>query len=939
MKNLRFANVGPVPAPWEGSVAEVSAYKYRVFLTCSPGDQAWGRWLRATLESFRIDKDIIGRPTPVGRVPKSLRPIFWDCADPATGAAISVFAGILPTIQAFGAAAKHRGGRRPADRVGTAASGAHSLSKTGVNALFVAHPTDASTLTTPEDKRRHAERAYAQRLVDQARIRQIDERTSAALQASQFLVVLCSPESAACPRIDEQIRRFYAMNRGSRVIPIIVGGEPGHPVRDCFPKSLRYKLSAEREATDECGEPIADARPDDDGTNLTKNRERALQRVAAQLIGLPFEQAEPRFERARTRRSHMRHAAIAAVFAALLAYEGGIAFARQELVGNEVLLDRTVQMVAVLADTAASAARTLGLPRSVSADILENGEDAARDLLTLGADSPRLRYRRAALLIEFARHYAALGQAEGSAELLRARARATEAEVLMRSLAAEVPGNPGWQRDMSDTYDGLGDVLQAQGRLKEALAAYRASAAIAERVATEQLRKELAGKAERESVLTGRQRDLAARYIKAGDVAIALTEKGALDDALESYQASLAIDQRLAAADRNDARWQYGLLVAHEKIGDVFRVQGELEQALASYRSGQAIAEALLAAEPGNLAWRKAFSVSQIKVGDVLAFAGKSEEALASYRLSNSIAERVTTERATDPGIAAWQHHLAISHDRIGSVLHAQGDLVAALREYRISVTIAGRASSADPANSAWQRDLGIAHEHLGEVLQALGDLPGALKEFEGKRAIVARLAEAEPGNSGWQYDLGNSHARIGVVLEARGSFDAALKEYEACLAIGRRFVAADPGNAQWQRDLAVSYQRLAEARLRLGKTAQALAEMRRGRDIIAALVEASQSSPDATPDAAKWAADLARVDGRIATLTGRPLPRPGAPGTTPQAPTLASAPAAAILCESGTCPPVPPGATAPTAAAVQVASDLRSRIEALPAATSKLDN
>ena len=922
MQKLKFDSVGPVPAPWEGSVAEVSAYKYRVFLTCSPGDQAWGRWLRAALESFRIDRDIVGRQTSVGRVPKSLRPLFWDCADAATGATTSssVIAGILPAVQVFGAAIKHRfgglgkgaaGESLPAgqmSRVGTAPSGAF------------AHPT-SPTLETPEDKRRQAQRLYAQRLVDQAHVRQLSARTSAALQASQFLVVLCSPESAQCPRIDEEIRRFNAMHRDGQVIPIIVGGKPGHPVRDCFPESLRYKLSAKREPTDECGEPIADGRPDHDGKNLTRNRERALQRVVAHLIGLPFEQAEPRFERARARRSHMRHAGIAAVFALLLAYEGGIAFVRQELVRSEALLDGTVQTVAILADTAASAARTLGLPRRVSADILENGEDAARDLLALGGDTPRLRYRKAALLIEFARHYAALGRAEGSAELLRARARATDAVALMRSLASEIPGNPGWQRDLADTYDGLGEVLQAQGRLKEALAAYRASAAIAERVASELARKEQAG-----TEATGRQRDLAARYVKAGDVAVALSgEKGALDDALESYQASLAIDQRLAAADRDDARWQYGLLVAHEKIGDVFRMQGELEQALASYRAGQAIAEALLAAEPGNLAWRRAFSVSQIKIGDVLAFAGKSEEALASYRLSNTIAERVIIERATDPAIAQWQHHLAISHDRIGSVLQAQGDLVAALREYRTSVMIAGRASAADPANSAWQRDLGIAHEHLGEVLQALGDLPGALKEFEGKRAIVARLAEAEPGNPGWQYDLGTSHARIGVVLEARGSFDAALKEYEACLAIGRRFVAADPGNVQWQRDLAVSYQRLAEARLRLGKTAQALAELRRGRDIIAALVETSQSLPDATPDAAKWAADLARFDSRIATLIGRPFPGPAAPGT----PVVAST----VLCDGTTCPP------GTTAASVQVASDLRSRIESLPAATSKLDN
>src|SRR4030088_1435523 len=104
MQKLKFDNVGPVSAPWEGSVAEVSAYRYRVFLTCSPRDQAWGRWLRAALESFRIDRDIVGRQTPVGRVPKSWRQRFGDCADAATSP--SIIAGLVPAIQAFGRTTK-----------------------------------------------------------------------------------------------------------------------------------------------------------------------------------------------------------------------------------------------------------------------------------------------------------------------------------------------------------------------------------------------------------------------------------------------------------------------------------------------------------------------------------------------------------------------------------------------------------------------------------------------------------------------------------------------------------------------------------------------------------------------------------------------------------------------------------------------------------------
>ena len=55
--------------------------KYRAFLSYSHRDSAWATWLHARLEGFRIDKDLIGRETPVGPVPKTLRPIFRDRED------------------------------------------------------------------------------------------------------------------------------------------------------------------------------------------------------------------------------------------------------------------------------------------------------------------------------------------------------------------------------------------------------------------------------------------------------------------------------------------------------------------------------------------------------------------------------------------------------------------------------------------------------------------------------------------------------------------------------------------------------------------------------------------------------------------------------------------------------------------------------------------
>lgn len=62
-------------------MADPIAFKYRTFLSYSHRDMGWAKWLHARLEGFRIDKDLIGRETPLGPVPKTLRPIFRDRED------------------------------------------------------------------------------------------------------------------------------------------------------------------------------------------------------------------------------------------------------------------------------------------------------------------------------------------------------------------------------------------------------------------------------------------------------------------------------------------------------------------------------------------------------------------------------------------------------------------------------------------------------------------------------------------------------------------------------------------------------------------------------------------------------------------------------------------------------------------------------------------
>jgi TIR domain len=70
-------------------MAKPAAIKYRAFISYSHADTSWAKWLHRGLEGFRIDKDLVGRETATGAIPKSLRPIFRDRDDFTAGHTLS----------------------------------------------------------------------------------------------------------------------------------------------------------------------------------------------------------------------------------------------------------------------------------------------------------------------------------------------------------------------------------------------------------------------------------------------------------------------------------------------------------------------------------------------------------------------------------------------------------------------------------------------------------------------------------------------------------------------------------------------------------------------------------------------------------------------------------------------------------------------------------
>src|SRR5262249_31934424 len=70
-------------------MAEATLLKYRAFLSYTHADIKVAARLHKRLEAFSIDKDLVGRGTALGPIPKSLRPIFRDREDWAAGHTIT----------------------------------------------------------------------------------------------------------------------------------------------------------------------------------------------------------------------------------------------------------------------------------------------------------------------------------------------------------------------------------------------------------------------------------------------------------------------------------------------------------------------------------------------------------------------------------------------------------------------------------------------------------------------------------------------------------------------------------------------------------------------------------------------------------------------------------------------------------------------------------
>jgi tetratricopeptide (TPR) repeat protein len=143
------------------------------------------------------------------------------------------------------------------------------------------------------------------------------------------------------------------------------------------------------------------------------------------------------------------------------------------------------------------------------------------------------------------------------------------------------------------------------------------------------------------------------------------------------YMEALGLREELLRRDGAKAMYRHNLAVSHDDLGDLHAAKalelrkqgkdpaGEFEAAIAEYRKGLDQSRLLIAREDVTPQWRHDVAVSYFKVGDALFEAGYPGEALAELLEGFPIAEQVA---ASDPAYAKWQAQLGLYCLELGRI-------------------------------------------------------------------------------------------------------------------------------------------------------------------------------------------------------------------------------------------------------------------------------
>ena len=593
----------------------------------------------------------------------------------------------------------------------------------------------------------------------------------AALAASQFLIVLCSPTAAKSRWTNLEIESFKRTRPEGCVLAAVAAGEPfasdiaGREDEECFPPALRYKYDRRGHRTQKRAEPLAaDFRDAPEGGRL------AFLKLVAGMLGVGLDELVQR----ETVRRQRRLAFVAAASLAGMAVtstlavtaihardeareqrrqaEGLVGFMLGDLkdkldplgrldvldsIGARALAYYQKQDKSALSDDSlAQRSRALTLLGEIadSRGELDNASRLYNEAFASTEELLRRDPQNPERIFDHAQNVFYLGQvAYERGNTARAAQRFNQYKVMADQMVAIAPDQKKYRLEQVYANTNLGTVLMDQHRFGEAATAYQSLLADAEALAS----------AEPGNMVYQRQLDQDLAWL-----ADALEDSGNLDSALATRERQVRLVSDLQQIDPHNNQLQRDALTAHRSIGRLLASQGDLDAGMAEAIKAAAIGDSLLRIEPSNIEWLTATARNSFDLGAMQLAAGKVEAAATSIRAGCDLVDQLIQRNSgVQNGAAAVRIKCLVLRGRVALRQGVPDEALTLSQEAariadsspkqgdRASSSLAALALGSDALQS-----LGQSSQAIALARQAIAALPPSIELKPSEVAEVAGL-------------------------------------------------------------------------------------------------------------------------------------------------------------------------------------------------------
>ena len=592
------------------------------------------------------------------------------------------------------------------------------------------------------------------------------EEIKAALAASQFLIVLCSPTAAKSRWTNAEIESFKRTRPEGCVLAAVASGEPfatdmpGRQEEECFPPALRYKYDRRGRQTTKRAEPLAaDFREGAEGKRL------AFLKLVAGMLGIGLDDL---VQREQTRR-HRQLAWLAAASLGGMAVtstlavtaiqardeareqrreaEGLVGFMLGDLkdklepigrldaldaVGSRALAYYQHQDKSSLSDASlAQRAKALTLMGEIATTRgdLNAAMNRYTEALASTAEAVRRYPNDPQRIFEHAQNVYWVGYiAYQRGRMDSAAAQFREYKRLAEQMVALDPDKRDYRLEEVYSNNNLGAVLNDERRYGETAKVFEASLRVAESLASAE----------------PRNADYKKTVINIlGWLADAHENSGSLEQALAERERQLGVISDLERIDPRDTEVQRHAMTTHRSIGRLLASRGNIQGGLQQSLAGVAISDALFRIEPDNTEWLQANFLGRYDLADAQLAAGQTAAAGMTIRSGCDIVDRLSDrDRSVADWKAGFQSNCLEMRSRVAA---SEGNASEALQ--LAQQALAAARQSPKPIDRAilgfWALSSG------GNALAALGRRGEAVRWWTAALQILPKSIELRPREQG----------------------------------------------------------------------------------------------------------------------------------------------------------------------------------------------